>query len=269
MYRVVAGLWIGVLAWSVAVAEEIDFRAFSVDEVIQYSQDAIGNQVADYEFTDRDGELVRLSDLLDRPLVLSLVYTSCPSECPAHTRHLDQAVQRARDAIGDDSFRVATIGFDAHVDTPDRMRHFANRYGVRTREWYFLSAPDQETIDRLAADIGFVYFSSPRGFDHTVKATVLDREGQVYRHVYGEVVSTPQLVNPLKQLAWGQPQPDQGFMERLGDRVRLFCTVYDPKADRYYFDYSLFAGIFIGAIIISGTIVFLLREIFRRKRPGT
>ncbi len=252
-----------------AAAQEADFRSFDQDDVINYSQEAIGNQVGDYEFIDRDGERVRLSEFFGAPLIISMVYTSCPSECPAHTQHLDDAVQKARDAVGDGSFQVVTIGFDSQVDTPERMRSFANRHRVRTDGWDFLSAEDQETIDALAADIGFVYFSSPRGFDHTVKSTVLDGDGRVYRHIYGEVVSTPQLVTPLRELVWGAPRSDQGFMEHLSNRIKLFCTVYDPKADRYYFDYSLFAGIFIGAVIISGTIAFLIREMFRRRRSGS
>ena len=30
--------------------------------------------------------------------------------------------------------------------------------------------------------------------------------------------------------------------------MKLFCTVYDPRTGRYYFDYSLFASIIIGAL---------------------
>ena len=41
-------------------------------------------------------------------------------------------------------------------------------------------------------------------------------------------------------------------------RIKLFCTTYDPVRDGYYFDYSLFLGMLIGAsiIIVTGTAVY-------------
>ena len=40
-------------------------------------------------------------------------------------------------------------------------------------DWEFLSA-DHATIDGLAADLGFVYVPSPKGFDHLAQTTVID-----------------------------------------------------------------------------------------------
>ena len=42
--------------------------------------------------------------------------------------------------------------------------------------------------------------------------------------------------------------------------MRLFCTTYDPVRDGYYFDYSLFLGVLIGAVIIFLTGYALMRE---------
>jgi hypothetical protein len=53
---------------------------------------------------------------------------------------------------------------------------------------------------------------------------------------------------------------------RIGDRVRLFCTVYDAQGDRYKFDYSLFAGIFIGTLVLGSAILWLLLELRRARR---
>lgn len=244
--------------------------AFDRDRAMERSQAAIGNQLGDHELVDVDGERVRLHELQgDKPLVVHLIFTSCVHACSMQTARLDDVVATARDALGEDSFRVVTVGFDTRTDGPGEMRHLARQHRVNDDRWYFLSAKgDQETIDALADDLGFSYRPSPRGFDHTVKASVIAASGEVYRHVYGESFPTPQFVQPLKQLTLGTPRPDQGVMERLADRVRLFCTTYDPKGDRYYFDYSMFAGMAIGGVIISGTFVFLLREGLRRRRRG-
>ena len=52
----------------------------------------------------------------------------------------------------------------------------------------------------------------------------------------------------------------------LVNKVKLFCTTYDPSSDSYKFDYSLFVGMFIGATIIAGGIAYLVRETRRARR---
>jgi len=54
----------------------------------------------------------------------------------------------------------------------------------------------------------------------------------------------------------------------LVDRVRLFCTVYDPASGRYEFDKSLFIQIAIGFLIVLSVAVYLFRE-FRKSRRKT
>ena len=90
-----------------------------------------------------------------------------------------------------------TVGFDTPVDTPDAMRVFANRQKVDDSGWAFLST-SAEIMAELVNNIGFVYFPSPRGFDHINQVTVVDAEGVVYRQVYGAAFDLPWLVEPLK-----------------------------------------------------------------------
>ncbi|MCP4392463.1 MAG: hypothetical protein GY802_29495, partial [Gammaproteobacteria bacterium] len=109
----------------------------------------------------------------------------------------------------------------------------------------------------LSRDLGFLYFPSSAGFDHLIQVTILDAEGKVYRQVYGQVFDTPLLVDPLIELVLGRAPPEQPLLANLVNRIKLFCTTYDPARDGYYFDYSLFIGMLIGASIIgiAGTVV--------------
>lgn len=237
---------------------------------IEVSQAALGNQLGPLEFIDQHGQPRRLDEFRGQPVLLSIIYTACVHSCQVSTRYLDRLVRIARRALGEDSFTVLTVGFDRPVDTPEQMADYARRYGVQDRNWHFLSSPDDATITALLESVGFLYQPSPRGFDHTVQVTVLDRDGRVWRQVYGEVFPTPQLVEPLKALVFDRPLDEAGLLGRLGDRVRLFCTVYDAQGDRYIFDYSLFAGIFIGTLVLGSAIAWLLVEVrsARRRRPA-
>jgi protein SCO1/2 len=229
---------------------------FDYDQALEVSQNALGNQLGNYRFSDADGSVVTLEQLRGKPLVLSMIFTSCYQICPMTTRHLSKIVQKARDALGDDSFNVAVIGFDSAVDTPDAMRFFAAKQGIINQGWRLLSA-DAKTIGALSKDLGFQFFSSSNGFDHLIQVTVIDAEGKVYRQVYGQVFDTPLLVDPLIELVLGRTPAEQPLFANLVDKIKLFCTTYDPVRDGYYFDYSLFLGMLIGGSIIlfTGTIV--------------
>lgn len=234
---------------------------------LKISQAVIGHAVGDYHFTDADGRTVKLSDYRGKPLVVSLVYTSCYHVCPVITRHLHKMVDVAQQALGPDSFAVVTIGFDTRNDTPTAMQSFARQQGVDLSQWRFLST-DAATIDRLTKDLGFIYYASPKGFDHLAQATVIDPQGKVYRQVYGDNFDIPLLVEPLKELVTGVVTQQGGFAG-INHRIRLFCTVYDPATQSYRTDYSLFVGMAVGGFILIFAIVFLVREVRRKPRSGT
>lgn len=241
-----------------APAPEFDEKA-----ALATSQAAIGRMLEDAVLRDRSGRSVRLADYRGKPLVISLIYTSCYHICPATTRHLAKVVKQARAALGEGSFRVVTIGFDTAHDDPEAMRVFAREQGVDLDDWEFLST-DAATMERLAKNVGFLFFPSPRGFDHLVQTTVVDAGGKIYRQVYGTTFGMPLLIEPLKELVFGQ-RPDESLLSGLWGRVKLFCTTYDPANERYRFDYSLFIGMLIGILVIASGVFFLAREIRRNR----
>jgi protein SCO1/2 len=239
-----------------SIANEGEAPAFDYDRALAISQGAIGNQVGKYTFTDADQKSVTLHDFRGKPLVLSMVYTSCYQICPMTTRHLSTVVEKARKALGNDSFSVAIIGFDTQVDTPAAMQYFANKQGISDKGWNLLSIEPAD-VEALSKDIGFQYFPSSNGFDHLIQATIIDADSKVYRQVYGQVFETPLLVDPLIELVLGRSPPERSMLSDLTRKIKLFCTTYDPVRDGYYFDYSLFLGILIGGsiIVFTGTVV--------------
>ncbi len=240
---------------------------FDYDIALKTSQSAIGQQLADHSFINAAGETVSLADFRGKPLVLSMVYTSCYQICPMTTRHLSKVVEKARDALGEDSFSIVVIGFDSKVDTPDAMQYFANKQGISDKNWHLLSI-SEEDLDALSKDLGFLYYPTSSGFDHLIQATVIDADGKVYRQVYGQVFDTPLLVDPLLELVLGTPQPAQSLLTVLGNKIKLFCTVYDPRSDGYFFNYSFFVEIFVGITVIVGIVMFMRRELKKGRKQS-
>jgi len=254
LWPALAGLFLSVGV--VFAAPDPDFSKFSHDDALAYSQAAIGSTVEGIELTRSDGSKVSLSDYRGKPLVISMIFTSCHHICPATTAHLQEVVDKARDALDEDAFQVVTVGFDTLNDSPPRMAQFRRSNDVSDKRWDFLSG-DEENMAKLVRQLGFIYTPSARGFDNLIQSSVIDAKGVIYRQVYGISFPTPQLIEPLKELVFGEPKTHSA-LDYLGGRIRLFCTVYDPATDSYYIDYSVFIGTFVGLVvsILFGRVLF-------------
>jgi protein SCO1/2 len=228
------------------------------------SRAAIGSTLPDLTFTDVSGKPFRLADQAGKPLLVSMVYTGCADVCPLVIDNLYKAVEVAQEALGSDSFTTLTIGFDVRHDTPERMRAFARSRGVALPNWHFLAA-DDKSLKALTRATGFTFLPSAGGFDHIAQVTVADRDRVIYSQVFGGAFTPQAIVEPLKELVYDRRRPAP-LLTAIVDRIRLFCTVYNPNTGRYYFNYSLFIGIAVGAASLLVVLGWLIREFLRSGR---
>jgi len=245
---------VGVLLTVAARAEPDDPLRRALDR----SRAAIGRLVPDLAFRDADGRPFRLTQLRGRPYLLTFVYTACSSVCPTLVQNLAPIVADAHANLGPGRFAVVVVGFDVARDDPAAMRAFARRQGVRDPDWHFL-AGDPATVTALTEAVGFTFLPSAGGFQHLAQVTLVDADGRIVRQIHGDVFSPPQIVEPLKDVVLGRDRPVRDLGD-LVDRIRLWCTVYDPASGRYYFDYSLFIGLAIGAASLALVATVLWRE---------
>lgn len=253
---------------SIAIpAAEPDFASYSRDEALAHSQAAIGTTLQGIELRTSDGSAVSLEDYRGRPLLISMIYTSCHHICPNTTRYLDEVVKKARSALDEDSFQVVSVGFDTANDDPERMALFRKRAAVEDANWDFLSG-DADAMAELTRQLGFIYYPSPKGFEHLVQVSIVDGEGAVYRQVYGMSFDTPLLIEPLKDLVFDRPEP-QSALHYMSNRIRLFCTVYDPATDSYQIDVSVFIGTFVGMMVSILFATVLVKEWRRSIKAGS
>jgi protein SCO1/2 len=226
-------------------------------KAIEKSEQAIGRPLGNYTLTDSTGNSLMLRDYRGKPLIISLVYTSCSSVCPPTTQHLIDTVKEAGRVLGQDNFSVLTIGFDARHDTPARMAQFASVQGVKFTNWRLASA-DPATIEALLRDLGFSYAAIAGGFEHVTQTTIIGRDGKIYRHIYGEDFPIQMFMEPLKDVVYGTTTAFS--LGGLLDRLKFICTTYDPGAGRYRIDYGLAFGSVIAAfsLLVMGGLI--LRE---------
>lgn len=256
--------WARLTLFAAALAGTADAQAAApsvqLDAQAAYdlSQAAIGRRLGNHMLTDQNGAPLALSNLRGRPLVISLVFTSCSSVCPVTTDHLRDSVIAARKTLGAESFAVLTFGFDARRDRPARLAAFAEAHRLSdTADWHLASA-DAETTEALLGDLGFSWRAAAGGFDHVTQTSIVDAEGRLYRQIYGEAFPLPVLVEPLKDLVLGTATRSAAAAD-LWDRVLFLCTVYNPLTGAYRFDYGIFFGIFFGGLSLLLTGIVILR----------
>ncbi len=259
---------------SAEAAENIDDAALSrrIDDqtALVFSQAAIGRQLNDYNLLDREGKPVKFTDYRGKPLVISMIYSSCFHTCPVITQYLARAVKLARSAVGEDGFNVVSIGFDARYDRPDSMKTFARQRGVSDDpQWEFLSAEDATVIQQLSDNLGFIFTKTHTGFDHLAQVTVIDNEGKIYRQIYGENFNPPVLVETLKEIVFGNSASSEISFASFVNKARLWCTIYDPKSNTYRFDYSMVAGLGVTFIILAIFIYIIVRMWIRVLSRGS
>ena len=252
--KLVAALWALLLAFA-----PLHAQANSPEEdAAALSAAAVGNSLPPLVFTDTTGKSFALPKLGGKPILVSLIYTGCADVCPAIIENLYPAIDVAQDALGEDSFSVITVGFDTRHDTPERMRSFARSRGVDLPNWEFLSG-DHSAVSALAKATGFSIFPSAGGFDHSAQVSIFDADGKLYQQVRGGVFSPQTIVEPLKDLMFDR-RGSGISLAGIAERVKLFCTVYNPNTGRYYFNYSLFIGLGIGIACLLLVLMWLVRE---------
>lgn len=260
-----AGLLVACLS-----AHPVSAAGIDPAEALARSEAAIGNATGDHRLLQSDGSMLALSDLKGRPLVLSLIYTSCSTVCPAGTETLKVSVAKARRALGGESFQVLTLGFDARNDTPQRMRAFAIDHSIDGDPLWHVASASPAVLHALLDEVGFSYAGAAGGFDHVSQTTILDAEGRVYRQVYGDDYPLPVLVEPLKELVFGTTVGSFA-PSALADRLRFLCTVYDPKSGRYRIDYGIYMGMGAGAlslVLMAWVVVRMWLGARRTERAG-
>jgi protein SCO1 len=252
-----------VLAPLLACAQEVP--TLDAAEAMRASQAVVGRLPADHVLLDREVRPVALASLRGKPLLVSFIYTGCFQVCPATTRALDHTVSALTARFGPERFKVVSIGFNQPADSPQAMKAFASQQRITHPNWDFLSAP-APVVPTLTREFGFRYAPTAAGFDHVLQVTLLDREGRIVRQVYGDQPATALLAEDLQQILAGQPLPPPGLLADVIDRVRILCTVYDPRTGTYRVDYSLAWEIAGGVTFILFMVLYMLNEWRVRQR---
>ncbi len=201
----------------------------------------------------------------NKPILLSLVYYTCPSLCNFHINGLTDAFKDMDWTVGDE-FEVIQVSIDPS-ETPvvanAKKQNYLKEYGREgaARGWHFLTGTE-ENIKKLAAQVGFKYkwVEEQKEWAHSAAATVMSPEGKITRYLYG-ISFQP------KTVRLSLVEASNGKVGGVLDKITLFCFQYDPEKRGYafYAFHIMRAGMSFTAIVLF---LFLGRFWWVRKREG-
>lgn len=133
---------------------------------------------------NQDAKNIELKDLAGTPLVLAMVYTSCPATCPLIMNDL-KAIEKKLTTEQKAKIRFAVFAFDAKRDLPAKLLSFANKHQVDLKRWSFYHG-SAASVRELAALLGIKFKELGDGdFEHSNLITILDAEGVVQHQQIG------------------------------------------------------------------------------------
>jgi protein SCO1/2 len=153
----------------------------------------------DSQWTTQDGTSTRLDALAGRPVVAAMGYTSCKDICPAIVADM-MWVEKHLPADAAGQVRFAFFSIDSTVDTPLKLKAYADDHGFDPGRWTLLHG-DEDAVRELAAALGVSYRADGQGgFDHAAVISLLDAKGEIVFQQRGTRASSDELLDKLRTL---------------------------------------------------------------------
>jgi protein SCO1/2 len=224
----------------------------------------------DLTFKDETGKTVKLGDYFQagRPVILNLVYYTCPMLCGEELAGESSALGVLRFTPGKEyeAVSVSINPDETPKDAAEKKKIYIERMNEHLEPktsgegWHFLTGQEPE-IKKLADAVGFRYQRDARTgqFIHAAAIMVVTPQGKIAQYYYGVEFSP-------KDVRLGLIEASRNKIGNLVDQVILYCYHYDPQTGRY-------GAIITNIMRLAGAATLLvlggfLVVMFRREKHG-
>ncbi len=208
----------------------------------------------DLKFVDENGDSVQLSQIINKPTILSLVYYRCPGICSPLLSGIVDVVEKIDNIPGED-FVILTVSFD-ETDNPtlgaQKKKNYMAAFNKTfpSQHWKFLTG-DSASIAKLTSAVGFKFKKQGRDFVHPGLITILGEDGKISRYLFGISYLPFDVKMALLEASQGRTGPTI-------NRVLIYCFSYDPDGKKYAFNFLKVTG----TIILFFLLLFVVFLIF-------
>jgi protein SCO1 len=169
--------------------------------------------VPDFLLIERSGQPLAQIDLAGKIWIADFIFTRCPGVCPLLTSRMAHLQAALQDTSGK-PVQLISFSVDPEWDTPEILRHYADRYGADSQQWFFVTGKLQ-AVHQLVSE-GFhlsmtqlpsqdVKASSPPLIPHSNRFVLVDPDLQIRGYYHGnEEESLARLLRDVEALRRGQ-----------------------------------------------------------------
>ncbi len=143
----------------------------------------LGDTAPSFVLYDQDGRVTDGARFRGKRVVLNFIYTRCPiaTMCPAATQRMIELQRAAADA-GIKDLELVSISLDPEYDTPGVLKEYASTRGIDTRNFSFLTGPE-EAIKNLLRQLNVVSYFEDGIIKHSLNTLLIGTDGRIlYRH---------------------------------------------------------------------------------------
>ncbi len=156
-----------------------------------------GYEAPDFELVDSSGQLVRLSDLRGKVVLVTYFYSNCAEACPPLIARLKETMSKWR---GDDRLLALAVTLDPERDTPEALARYSAQLGLDDRSIKLLTG-SRQALEKVWRDYGVEARPLPGGVvGHDVRIVLVDKWGKTAYTFYGLDYPEVWLSNALELL---------------------------------------------------------------------
>jgi protein SCO1/2 len=172
-----AVLFAFVLLLSACGKKENPLPIFGEREVV--GADTVYHKISNFKFVNQDSAVVTNETFRDKIYVADFFFTSCRTICPI----MKTQMLRVHDALlNDPEVLILSHTIDPNYDTVGLLRDFANRLGVKSSKWHFVTG-NKDSIYNIAQKSYFATAmedkTEPDGFIHSGAFLLIDKDQRI------------------------------------------------------------------------------------------
>ncbi len=164
--------------------------------------DTIYPKIPYISYLNQDSVKISSSTMKGKVWIADFFFTSCPTICPKMTAQMKRLAILTKDL--EKQIQFISFSINPTYDTPYRLRAYRKHFGIKAKNWQFLTGDEEATHD-----LGVNYFQvfankdieSAGGYAHSPAFVLVDKEGYV-RGVYigTETKQVDQLQKDVRKL---------------------------------------------------------------------
>lgn len=164
-----------------------------------------GHIINDFSFLDQNNKVITAEVVKDKIWVAEYFFTTCTTICPIMNEEMKN-IQKA--FAKDEEVKILSFTVDPDVDTPERLKEYAENHDYVEGQWYFVSGSKERLYDFARKSVFVLKPAEAQNlgdagsdFIHTNNFVLVDYKGRIRGYYDGtNTKEVQQLIEDIQLL---------------------------------------------------------------------